>query len=173
MREVEIKALLTETQYHKLRELLPQRFEKVEEDTITTHRFRPHDVRVRYSDKIFELVYKSDDPTTHDREEITIRLKSLEDARSTLVLLESLGFRQDPPWVKRKEEFLVPHEGETYTLSLQFIENFAYILEAEIMTEDAEGHIPKLKEILQRLECEPIDPAEFKARIQAYIARHS
>jgi adenylate cyclase class IV len=173
MREVEIKALLTEEQYHQLQDVLRERYEKIEDDTITTHRFRPHDVRVRYSDKITELVYKSDDPTVHDRQEITINLKDLNDARSTLLMLEALGFKQDPPWVKRKEEFLVPFEGEKYTLSLQFIENFAFILEAEIMAEHAEQHIPRLKQILKDLGCEPIDPAEFKRRIQEYIARHS
>lgn len=164
-REIEIKALLTEDKYNELRKVLPIKFKQIVEDTLTTVRFRPKDIRVRWSDKINELVFKDGDPTVHSRKEITISLKDEKDCQSMIKMLEELNFKADPSWVKVKHDFVT---DDGYTLSLQFIENFAYLLEAEIISND-ESHIPKLKELLRSLGCEPIDPEEFNTKIQEYI----
>jgi adenylate cyclase class IV len=171
--EIEIKALLTEEQYNELRAILNNRYEKIEEDEITTFRFRPHDVRVRFSHKINELIYKSDDPTTHSREEITVNLAGREDALRAMEILHALGFKPDPSWLKRKEEFLYKYNDYEYTISLQYIERFAWLLEAEIIADaNQELHIRNLKHILSSLGCEPIDPEDFKKRIQQYIVKN-
>lgn len=171
--EIEIKALLTKEKYDELRLLLPQKFKKINEDVITTVRFKPKDVRVRYSDKIKELVFKDADPTTFSRKEVTIDLKDMEDCHSMVALLKELGFKDDPSWIKKNEEFVCNFNGFDYVLSLQFIENFAYLLEAEILAEDDKKHIPNLKHIISSLGCQPIEPDDFKAKIEEYIKNNS
>lgn len=171
--EIEIKALLTKEKYEELGKVLPQKFKKINEDVITTVRFKPKDVRVRYSDKIKELVFKDADPTAFSRKELTINLKNREDCHNMVALLKELGFKDDPSWVKKKEEFLCNLNGFDYTLSLQFIENFAYLLEAEIMSDDDKTHVPNLKQIISSLGCQPIEPIEFNAKIEEYIRKNS
>ncbi|VVB81932.1 Uncharacterised protein [uncultured archaeon] len=170
--EIEIKALLTKEKYEELQKLLPKKFKKVNEDVITTFRFKPKDVRIRYSDKINELVFKEGDPTKFSRKEVSINLKDRADAENMIAVLRELGFKDDPSWIKKKEEFVCNYNGFEYLLSLQFIENFAYLLEAEIMSDD-EKHIPNLKQIISSLGCQPIEPAEFNAKIDGYIRKNS
>ncbi|MBW3003506.1 hypothetical protein KY328_03525 [Candidatus Woesearchaeota archaeon] len=171
--EIEIKALLTKEKYDELKLFLNEEYKKVNQDKITTFRFRPKDVRVRYSDKINEIVFKDGDPTVHARDEVSVNLGSVDDCHRMIEILRMLGFKDDPSWVKVKDEFIVERCGYEYTLSLQFIENFAYILEAEIMADDASLHVPVLKEILRSLGCEPIEPEEFKEKIKDYIKNYS
>ena len=173
VQEVEIKALLTEKQYNDLRDSLPKTCKTINQDEITTFRFRPKDIRVRWSNKIQELVYKDGDPTSFSRKEITVNLAQKQDCESMLALLRELGFKDDPSWLKRKDEFVVHYKGHEYTLSLQFIQNFAYILEAEIMTDHCiDEHTQNLKEILKNLGCQLIEPEEFTAKIQEYIKKN-
>jgi hypothetical protein len=173
LKEIEIKALLTEEKYSELKSLLPKRFRKVNEDNITTIKFKPHDVRVRYSEKLREVVFKEGDPTMYSRKEISINLRDMEDCHRMISLLESLGLEHEPSWTREKQEFVCEVDGNEYVLSLQFIPNFAYILEAEIMADDAELHIPRLKRIISGLGCEPIEPEEFKEKINEYIRNYS
>lgn len=168
-KEIEIKSLLSKEKYEFLKTILPQKFKKINEDSITTVRFKPKDIRVRFSDKISELVFKDGDPTVMSRNEISIDLKDKNECHKMISLLKELGFEEDPAWLKHKQEFVCEHNGNNYTLSLQHIENFAYILEAEIIADNSEKHIPNLKQILSKLGCVPIDSNEFKAKINEYI----
>ncbi|MBU2562002.1 MAG: hypothetical protein KKD17_06935 [Nanoarchaeota archaeon] len=172
MKEVEIKALLTEERYRYLKTLLPHKFRKVYEDNITTVKFRPHDVRVRYSDRVREVVLKDVDPTKVSRNELTIRLNTVDDCHKMIALLESVGLQQHPSWTTERADFVCEKDCHEYTLSLQHIPNFAYLLEAEIMTDEPHKHIPNLKKILSNLGCEPLDADQFKARINEYIAKY-
>ena len=170
LKEIEIKSLLTKEKYEELKRILPEKFKQVNKDSITTVRFKPKDIRVRYSDKIKELIFKDGDATTISRKEMSINLGSLEDCQNMILMLKELGFSDDPSWIKHKEEFVLEFKGYEYTLSLQHIENFAYILEAEIITsEENPEHIPNLKEILTSLGCSPINAEEFKEKIEEYI----
>ena len=175
VREVEIKALLSEQKYGELCELLPKKFTKVNEDVITTTRFRPNYILVRHSDKIREIVFKDGNPTSVSRNELSINLKDRGDCEKTIALLKQLGFKNDPAWVKRKQEFVCKYGGFEYTLSLQHVENFAYLLEAEIMLEEEDDalHVENLKKVLESLGCQPIEPDEFNARIAAYVENNS
>jgi adenylate cyclase class IV len=174
VQEIEIKSLLTKEKYEELQQNLPLKFKKINEDTITTTRFKPKDIRIRYSEKIAEMVIKDGDPTTISRKETTINLKSKEDCHKMIEILRELGYKQDPEWTKKKEEFLLKKNNQEYTLSLQNILNFAYILEAEIITEEHnEEHIKVLKQILKELDCEVIEPKEFKEKIEEYIKKNS
>jgi len=172
-KEIEIKSLLTKEKYHQLKESLPKRFKKIDEDFITTFRFKPKDIRVRFSDKIAEMVFKDKDPAAISRKEISINLKDKDECLKMIDLLRELGFKDDPSWTKEKEEFICNYDGFEYTLSLQFIENFAYLIEAEIISDNPEKHIPNLKNILSDLGCEPIDPDEFKEKINSYVKEFS
>lgn len=88
-----------------------------------------------------------------------------------IAILEKLGFKADPSWTKKKEELICNYEEHEYTLSLQHIQIFACLLEAEILCEknDESIHVPNLKKILSDLGCEPIEAEEFKEKIQKYI----
>lgn len=177
-KEIEIKSLLTKEKYEELKSILPQKFKQINQDSITTIRFKPKDIRVRYSNKLNELVFKDGDPTNFSRKEITINLKDKEDCQQMISLLKELGFKDDPSWIKHKEEFIVGYDHHEYTLSLQHIENFAYILEAEIMlgddqTEKEPVHIQNLKNILTSLGCIPIEANEFNQKIKEYIQKNT
>ena len=173
MQEVEIKALLTEEKYQELKSSLPDKFRLINKDNITTIKFKPKDVRVRYSDKINELVFKDGDPTVYARKEISINLKDKEDCMRMISFLEELGLSQEPSWTKTKHEFICERDGAEYSLSLQHIPNFAYLLEAERMSNNPEKHIPVLKSILRDLGCTPLDADEFKNKIKEYIETYS
>jgi CYTH domain-containing protein len=173
LKEVEIKALLTEERYRYLKTLLPHKFTKINEDTVTTVKFKPTDVRVRYSDKMREVVFKGkDNPSAIERNEFSISLKDMDDCNKMIALLEGIGLSQHPQWTTHKEEFILTLDDHDYTLSLQDIPNFAYILEAEIITDEPEKHLPKLKKILSGLGCEPIDPQDFNRKVEEYRVKY-
>lgn len=173
-KEVELKSLLTEERYRYLKTLLPHKFRKVNEDSVTTIKFRPIDVRVRYSGRMSEVVFKGkDDPAAIERPEFSIRLGGMDDVNKMVTLLESIGLSQHPGWTTHKDEFVTSLDGYDYRISLQHIENFAYVIEAEIMTDNAAKHIPKLKQILSGLGCEPIDPDDFVRRVEDYRRKYS
>jgi len=174
VQEIEIKALLSKEKYEELLKTLPLRFKQVEHDSITTVRFRPKDIRVRYSSKLFELVMKDGDVTDVSRAEHTVNLKDKNACENMISALRFLGFKDDPFWVKHKSEFVCNFKGHDYVLSLQHIENFAYLLEAEIiMDKHDEQHVQNIRELLLSLDCEPINTEEFKAKIQDYISNNS
>ena len=170
--EIEIKALLTKEKYSELKSVLPQRFKKINEDTITTVKFKPHDIRIRFSDKIQEVVLKDVDPTKFSRKEISINLEGIDDCHNMISLLRGIGLEEHPSWITNREEFTCQIDNHKYTLSLQHIENFAYILEAEIISDNAEKHIPNLKKIIKDLGCEPIEAEQFKNKIKEYITKY-
>jgi len=169
--EIELKALMSEEKYKKLLEELPEKFKLINEDTIHTQKYTPGDIKLRHSDKIIELVCKEEDPTKSSRKEVTIPLASKDELGRFSQVLSVLNFKQDPPWITHKKEFEIDFEGHKYTMCLQHIENFAYILEVEFLSkkDEVEIHEPNLKEIIQQLGLEPINAEDFSARIQKYI----
>lgn len=172
--EIEIRAVLTEQKYEELKKLLPQKFKQVNNDTITTVRFRPKDVRVKYSNKGCEFVCKDEDVMKFSRNELTVKLSSEKDGKAMEEALKRLGFNHDPPWIKEEHDFVCEFEGNKYSLCLQHIRNFAYVLEAEIVCEDneEEKHVPVLKKLLSSLGCEPIGIQEYRAMINDYIKKN-
>jgi hypothetical protein len=174
VQEIEVKALLTKEKYEELKRTLPAKFRKINDDRVTTIKFKPKDVRVRYSDKLHEVVFKAmDDPTMLSRKEISINLKDIDDCHRMVELLSDLGLEQHPSWTTERADFVCAVEGNEYGLSLQYIPHFAYLLEAEILSDDFDRHIPVLCEMVSSLGCEPLDAADFKARIKEYIERFS
>ena len=152
--EIEMKALLTKEQHTKLAEELPLKYNKINDELITTTRYRknggPEDVRLRHSDKTTEIVAKDGDPTKLVRREIKIPVHSKESLNHFVHVFEGIGFQPDPPWTKHKTEYEIEYEGYTYIICLQHIKNFAYILEVEKIsdTDESELHGPKIKKII-------------------------
>ena len=138
-------------------------------------KFRPNgtgDVRLRYTDKRFEVVCKDGGATSVARKEVTIPLKSKEEVDNFAKLFKALGYPEDPSWVTHRKDLEHEHEGHTYSVCLQHTENFARILEVEIIANDKEEekiHEPKIRAIISSLGCAPIDNQEFKAKIKKYI----
>lgn len=174
LHEIELKALLTSDQHSNLLNELPKTMTLINEGSIHTTRYRPKDIRLRYSDKTCELVFKDGDPTTLSRKEITIPLSSKEQLDSFSLLLDELGFKADPSWMKHKQEFKINFNGYDYVVCLQDIENFAKILEVEYMADnskDQKVHEPNMRKIIMNLGLEPINAEEFKEKINDYIKK--
>lgn len=169
--EIELKSLLTKEKYQQLLSELPKKLKVINKETIHTTRYRPGDVRLRHSDKTIEIVCKEGDVTQISRKEIKIPLVSKEKLSYFSQIFDMLGFKPDPPWLKHKEEYIYKFKDFDYVVCIQHIENFAYILEVEFLsqTNNAEIHEPNLKEIIRELGCEPINPAEFSEKIKDYI----
>ena len=169
--EIELKALITKEQYEKFSETLPKEYTKINDDLIHSTRYRPGDIRLRYSNRIFELVHKSGDPTYIVRKETKLSFDNKEDFDKMCDLFNELNLQQDPPWVKLKQEFEIQLDGFKYIICLQNIKDFAYIIEVEYLseTEDYIVHERNIRSIFKRLNIEPIDPKDFNDRITKYI----
>lgn len=170
--EIELKSLLSKEKYDELLNELPRSHRLINTETMHTTRFRPGDVRLRHSDSRFELVSKSGDASMMSRKEVKLDLKSKQELDKMSMILEMLDFKADPSWIKHKHEFEYEYKGFTYIICLQHIENFAYILEVEFLSDEdvANVHEPNIKEIMEELECEAIKPGDFIKSINKYIA---
>jgi len=173
--EIELKSILTKEQYEKLFMELPKRMKLINEETLHTIRYRPGDVRLRYSDKTQEIVCKDGNPTDISRKEMIIPLASRKELDYFSQLFNLLNFKADPSWIKHKREFEYKLNGFTYIVCLQHIENFAYILEVEHLSKTAytRAHEHNIRTIFRKLNCEPIKPEEFTQRIKEYIKANS
>ena len=169
--EIELKAFLSRKQYDRLCLELPQTMKAINEETIHTTRYRPGDVRLRYSDRTIEIVCKEGDPTKICRKEVVIPLSSRDELDYFAQVFGLLNMQPDPSWIKHKREFEYPMNGFTYVVCLQNIENFAFILEIEFIneTDTSQIHEPNLRSIMSELGCEPIEPIDFSNKITQYI----
>ncbi|MCC7570056.1 hypothetical protein KO465_01775 [Candidatus Micrarchaeota archaeon] len=175
--EHEIRAVLTKEKYDELNKLFNDKYNKILDDKSITEKFRMDavgkDIRIRYSENISEMVIKSNDPTNVSRLETSIYLKSAEDCKKMIEFLGEAGLKQDPPWLKTKQEFEMIYNGKKYVLSLQHIEKFAYILEVELQTENfTEEHLYEMNQILRMFGCSRVDANLFKKMIKEYINTH-
>ncbi len=173
--EIEMKAEpLSEQKFLELRALLPTRFQESTVETLTSERFRPGDVRVRWGEKGAEIVEKTGDAASIVRYETITPLESVEEAQAMRERFREQGRSADPTWLKHKWEYTTEREGHEYVICLQHIENFAYILEVEHICpiDDSELHRPHIEAIIRELGCIPLDAAQFRRRIETYIAQN-
>ncbi len=172
--EIELKGILTKEQYEKLLFELPKKLKQINEETLHTTRYRPRDVRFRHSSKTTELVIKEGDPTRILRKETRCQFPSKEHLDEEERKHKESGAKADPPWVKHKHEFEYVIDEQIYVVCLQDIKNFAYIMEAEMLSEknNPEEHEPNLRKIFMDLGVQPIDPKDFSKRIAEYIAKN-
>jgi len=172
--EIELKALLTEDQYNALHQELPQRMQLTNDESMHTYKFESpdgKDLRIRYTDKQFEIVCKKGTCTDVSRREGTIQLTSREEAERVIQLFRMIGFKESPSWITQKRELQHEFNGFTYNVCLQNIENFACILEVEFVSKEDVAHIhePNIRAIIKELGHEPVNPEEFGLRIKKYI----
>jgi hypothetical protein len=169
MHEIELKALLTKEQYDNLISKFNSELEKINEESLHTIAFIPQDIRIRYSEKRRELIYKDKECTNIKRKEIIVNLENEEDISKLRDIFLSLNLEEVPPWVTHRNEYYYNFNNEVYTLCLQHTEKFAYILEVEIMAENHEIHEDNIKEIISSFGLTPVNNEEFKEKIQEYI----
>jgi len=171
MHEIELKALLTEGQYSNISKKLVSELKLINKETVHTTRYRPGDIRLRFSDKMFEMVEKQGDPTHGSRKEKVTKIKNREAFEFKKTELEKKGYKADPSWITHKQEFIYQYNGFEYTICLQHTENFAYILEVEFMSKEKDNglHEPNIRAIMLKLGLEPIVPEDFNRKIQEYI----
>jgi adenylate cyclase class IV len=177
--EIELKSLLSKEQYENLISELPKKMKLLSEERIHTRKFNSSlkdDIRLRCSEKRFELVHKNGHVADITRKENTIKLSSKKEIDNFASLLTTLNFIEDPSWVTYRTDFEYSFSDNIYSISLQYIENFAYILEVEAGITDENKinyYEEKIKEIILELGCEPINSEDFSERIKKYIKENN
>ncbi|MBW2996589.1 hypothetical protein KY332_04800 [Candidatus Woesearchaeota archaeon] len=172
--EIELKALLTPEQHKELIEKLSSEFKLINEESVHTTRYKPGDIRLRFSHNMFEMVEKQGDVSQGSRKEKVTKLNNKEELELKRKELEEKGYEAYPSWITHKKEFMYPYNGFDYTLCFQHTENFAHILEVEFMTEEDDSaiHEPNIRAIMMKLGVKPINPEEFKEMIKDYIDKN-
>ena len=169
--EIELKALLTEQKYNELSELLLKDYFKINDDVIHSTRYRPGDITLRFSNKIFELVQKSGDPTNIIRKETKLSFENKEDFDKMKNIFDDLKIQGDQTSIIHKQEFQIQLEDYNYIICLQDTKDFAKILKVEYLSEDENYifHERNIRTVFKRLNVDPIDPKEFNDKITRYI----
>lgn len=172
--EIELKGLLTKQQYQQLLLELPKKLKQINEEIMHTTRYGPGDIRFRHSNKTNEYVEKEGDSTHISRKETRIVFLSKEHLDKEEKKHIATGAKPFPPWVKHKHEFEYVINGQRYVVCLQDIKNFAYIMEAEMLSDknNPEEHEPNLRKIFAAFGVKPIDPKDFSKRIAEYIEKN-
>jgi adenylate cyclase class IV len=176
--EIELKALLDKNKHAELDKLLEQdqKFKHFNTESIRTSFFKDpqrNDVRLRISDKTCELVYKKGLVREFCRKEIKIPLANKEKLDYLMEIFNNLQINPERGTLKHKKEYIYHYKGYDYIVCLQHLEDFAYLLEVEFLAdteEEAEIHVPNIKEIITELELKVIDGDKFMERIYDYIS---
>jgi len=177
--EIELKSVFNKAKYDELDKLLNSdpKFKLINKESITTNFYKDQekkdDVRLRLSDKTIEFVYKKGCVTKICRKEVKIPLGTKEQLEHFIHVFDHLPIPKERGTLKHKQEFLYRFNDYDYIICLQYIENFAYILEIEYLGEseaESEIHEPNLRAILQELNLKPIDDEKFLKRLKAYIS---
>ena len=176
--EIELKALLNEAEYKRIDNLLANdsRFKLFNTESIKTSFFKDrekNDVRLRLSDKTCEFVYKKGLVKEYCRLEIKIPLQNKETLEHFIKVMRLLPLHAERGTLKHKKEYLYNYKGYDYVVCLQYLENFAYILEVEFLAEtqdESEMHIKNIQEIFDDLKVTVIDGEKFMDRVYQYVA---
>jgi adenylate cyclase class IV len=175
--EIEIKSVFNADKYQEIKTLLETdpRFRLFNEDSIHTLFYKDktgNDIRLRNSDKIIEFVYKKGLVTKYCRKEVKIPLENLEQINHFVQVFDHLPLEKQRGTLKHKKEYWFNYQGFDYCVCLQFIEDFAHIVEVEYLAEKEEEsdlHIPNILEIMKILNLQVIDGEKFMARVFDYI----
>lgn len=168
--EIEIKSLLNKNKYDELLSFFRSEYLEINDEIIHTTRYLPNDLRLRYSDKTFEVVYKDGTPTSICRKEIIVPLQDM----NHLIYLEKIflleQYSKDRSWIKHKIEFEYPYGDYMYCLCLQHIYDFGYILEVEYINSvnDSNIHENNIREVMRKLNCKEIDSTSFTDKIHKF-----
>lgn len=169
--EIEIKALLSESKFAQLLNTFSQSMALINEEKLYSRRYRPNDLRLRYSDKRKEIVFKTGGVTSVIRRELIIPLKSMHEIKFFEMLFLLLGFKLDAPWNKKRYDFIYNYRSFDYILSLEFIEDFSHLLEIEIQTNsnDLGPHKANIELLMAKFGCEPANEDYFQMLLDRYI----
>lgn len=173
--EIEMRAVLSKEKYDSLLKELPEKMELVKNETLITEKFlekeKQIDIRFRHSKKRFEIVCKKGKDATVSRQEITIPLISKKEGEHFLKILELLELKRVPPWTTHRNDYKYEFKEYKYSVSLQHVENFEYVLEVEYFGEEHEKKVqePILKEIIESFGCKPTSEEEIRKKVKQYI----
>ena len=176
--EIELKGVLDKDLYDKLDKKFEQEdsYKLINQESIKTKFFKDdnlNDVRLRLSDKTCELVYKKGLVKECCRKEIKIPLANQDKHDYLIEIMRNLNVRPERGTMKHKKEYIYNYKGYDYIVCLQYLENFAYILEIEYLAENVEEadiHVPNIKEIFKELGLKTIDGEKFMKRVYDYVA---
>jgi hypothetical protein len=169
--EIELKALLSKDQYESLSELLNKYYVKINDDVIHTTRYRPGDVRLEYSNRIFELICRDVDVSKICRKELKLSFDTKEEFDNMVDIFKELKLQTDSAMETHKQDFEYILDDIKYIICLQDIKNFAYVLEVEVLTDEPNTplHEKNIRTIFANLKVQAIDPKEFNDKITRYI----
>jgi len=175
--EIELKSLLDKEIYKFIKEKFAadQKFKHHNTERIETSFFKDdlkNDIRLRISDKTCELVYKKGLVNEFVRKEIKIPLAHSQKLEYLDEIFHNLEVRPERGTIKHKFEYLYNYNGYDYVVCLQYLEDFAYILEIEYLAKnetEAELHVPNIKNIFQELNLQIINGEKFMERVYRYI----
>ncbi|MBC8495880.1 hypothetical protein H8D36_07020 [archaeon] len=173
--EIEMRAVLSKEKYEELARELPKKVKLINQETLITEKFlekeKQIDIRFRHSEKRFEIVCKKGKDATMSRQEITIPLISKKEGEHFLKILELLELKRVPPWTTHRNDYEYEFKDYNYSVSLQHVENFEYILEVEYFGEEHEKEVqePILKEIIESFGCKPTSEEEIRKKVKQYI----
>ncbi|MFC1598886.1 hypothetical protein ACFL2U_02695 [Patescibacteria group bacterium] len=176
--EIELKSVIDKDKYEQLKQLLNQdeKFKKFNAESITTDFYKANqdktDIRLRHSDKTNEVVCKKGLVTRICRQEIRIPLVSKEQLDHFSEIFQTMPLERQPKTLKHKQEFTYKFKDYDYVICLQHIEDFAYLVEVEFLSEkdDSDKHEPNLMAILEELGLHLIDGEKFLKRVEDYKA---
>lgn len=169
--EIELKALITKEQYDKFSEILPKEYTKVNDDLIHSIRYRPGDIRLRYSNRIFELVHKTGQENKICKKETKIYFDNVDEFNNMKSIFSDLKILCDAEINIHKQDYEILLDEFRYIICLQNIKDYAYVLEVEYLNEDENYliHERNIRSIFKRLNIQPIDPKEFNDRLTRYL----
>ncbi len=171
--ELELKALLTKEQYDFLLTYLSKDYTKLDDDVVYNKRYRPGDIRLRYSNRVFELV-KKELINEYVCKKTVFSFDNKDDFDKMQDVFDNLQLLSEPTSIKHNQDFKFILDGFNYIVSLQDIKNFTYFIEIKIQIDDENFiiHEMNIKSIFKRLNLEPINPKEFSNLIAQYILKN-
>ena len=117
------------------------------------------------------MVCKDGDATKMCRKELKLSFDTQEEFDNMSNIFKELRIQNDSVLLTHKQDFEYILDDIKYTISLQDIKNFAYVLEVEISTDDPNMplHEKNIRTIFKELKVQAIEPKEFNDKITRYM----
>ncbi len=171
--ELELKSLLTKEEYDFLLADLSKDYIKLDDDIVYNKRYRPGDIRLRHSNRVFELV-KKDLINEYVCKKTVFSFDNKDDFDKMQDVFDNLQLISEPTSIKHNQDFRFDLDGYNYIISLQDIKDFTYFIEIKIQIDDENFilHEMNIKSIFKRLNLKPINPKEFSTLIAQYVLKN-
>lgn len=168
MIEVEIRSLLTDDDYNRLRKRLDAEAEFIGEELQETHYLHSdNDVRVQKGSK-GKIWSKKGAMHSDAREEVEVFFDA-EHFPRVLTIFKNTGHESKVVWKRLRREY----SWEGVAVCLDDTEGYGRILELELLSEKGEEEkaLKDLNQKIRELGVEPTPKAVFDAKYQEYVSR--